>query len=57
MKCVVLSKCVLAVNPGSIVDVDDKQFEIARKFLAPNDKEVKVAEVETATRKPRKKKE
>lgn len=55
MKCEVLSKCVLAVNPGSIVNVDERQFETARKFLAPADKQAKAVEVETA-KKPRTKK-
>lgn len=57
MKVKVIQKCILAVNPGSIVEVDEKQFEVARRFLAPLDKDVKVAEIETATRKRKKKTE
>lgn len=58
MKCKVLSKCTLTVNPGSVVEIDPRQFEAAKSVLAPAEKEVEVAEIETATptKKPRKKK-
>lgn len=56
MKCKVLSKCTLTVDKGSIVEVDPRQFELARGVLAPVEKEVEVAEIETATKKPRKRK-
>lgn len=55
MKCKVLSKCTLTVNPGSIVEVDPRQFEIARGVLVPENKDVEVAKIETATRKRKRK--
>ena len=38
MKCKVISRCSLVVNPDSIVDVDERQFEAARNVLVPLDK-------------------
>lgn len=58
MKCLVLEDTVLAVGKGSIVEVSLRQYELAKKKLAPvaeEKKEIKVekavapAEVETAT--------
>jgi hypothetical protein len=34
-KCEVLNDTVIAIKKGSIVLVDDKQFELARKVLKP----------------------
>lgn len=51
MKCEVLDNCVLAVGKGSIVEVSQRQYEIARKILKPIEnkkvepKEEKVEEV------------
>lgn len=43
MKCEVLDNCVLAVGKGSIVEVSQRQYELARKILRPIEakKEVK----------------
>lgn len=43
-KCEVLNDTVIAIKKGSIVLVDDKQFELARKVLKPvtEEKEEKV---------------
>lgn len=49
-KCEVLVERIsLTVNKGSVVVVDDKQFEVAKKFLKPLDiiEPKKVEEVET----------
>lgn len=49
-KCEVLVERIsLTVNKGSVVIVDDKQFEVAKKFLKPLDirEPKKVEEVET----------
>lgn len=36
MKCEVLvDKITLVVNKGSLVDVDEQQFELARQFIRP----------------------
>lgn len=51
MKCKVISKCVLAVEPGSIVEVDERQFEAARMFLAPEDKDAQAPVKEKRTKK------
>lgn len=42
-KCEVLNDCTLVVSKGSIVEVSDQQFELARRFLKPveNDDEEK----------------
>jgi len=48
IKCEVLSDTVLAVKKGSIILVDPKQFELARRVLKP---------VESAVKKEKKKKE
>lgn len=34
-KCEVTDRCSLVVGKGSIVFVDDRQFELARRFLKP----------------------
>ena len=34
-KCEVLNDTVIAIKKGSIVLVDDKQYELARKVLKP----------------------
>lgn len=56
-KVEVLNDCLLAVKKGSIVLVDDRQFERARRILKPIEIEAKAepAEIETAER-PRKRK-
>lgn len=59
-KVEVLNDCLLAVKKGSIVLVDERQFEMARRVLKPVEIEVKKepVEIETAERpKKRKKKE
>lgn len=35
VKCEVLDNCVIAVGKGSIVNVSERQFELARKKLKP----------------------
>lgn len=35
VKCEVLSDCNLIVAKGSVVEVSEKQYELARKFLKP----------------------
>lgn len=35
LKCEVLDNCVIAVGKGSIVNVSERQFELARKKLKP----------------------
>lgn len=51
-KCEVLNDCVIAIQKGSIVYVNDKQFELARKNLKPISEEKAKAtpkvEMETA---------
>lgn len=39
-RCELLKDCSLVVKKGSVVIVDDRQFEIARQFLKPIDKAV-----------------
>lgn len=62
LKCEVLNDTVIAIKKGSIVIVDDKQFELAKKHLKPikeEEKKVEVQQIETAelpkARKTRKK--
>lgn len=38
MKCEVLENCVIAVGKGSIVEVSERQYELARKNLKPLEK-------------------
>lgn len=50
-KCEVLSDCVVAILKGSVVYVNDKQYELARKVLKPiSEEKAKATEkvVETA---------
>lgn len=37
MRCEVLEKAVLTVEKGSIVEVSERQFELARRVLKPLD--------------------
>lgn len=37
MRCEVLEKAVLTVERGSIVEVSERQFELARRVLKPLD--------------------
>lgn len=37
MRCEVLDKAVLTVEKGSIVEVSERQFELARRVLKPLD--------------------
>lgn len=46
MKCEVLENCVIAVGKGSIVEVSEKQFELARRVLKPLEKKEKEAKAE-----------
>lgn len=58
-KAEVLIDCLLSVKKGSIVIVDDRQFETARRVLKPIEIEAKkeIAEIETAeSPKPRRRK-
>lgn len=41
MKVELLQDAVLKVKKGSIVEVDDRQFELARRILKPVDKQLK----------------
>ena len=34
-KCEVLNDCNLSIKKGSVVFVDDRQFEVAKKLLKP----------------------
>lgn len=58
-KCEVLNDTVIAVKKGSIVIVEDKQFELAKKHLKPIEIEGEAPSVEQAvlpkTRRTRKK--
>lgn len=45
IKCEVLNDCAIAIKKGSIVIVDDRQYEVARKILKPF-KEAKVEKVD-----------
>lgn len=52
IKCEVLQEAVIAVGKGSIVNVSERQFELARKILKPVAKdEVKVEETKTEKKK------
>lgn len=59
-KCEILADRVsLVVGKGSVVFVDEKQFELARNFLKPVDMDMpkaEVKEIETAEEKPKRKK-
>lgn len=46
MKCEVLDNCVIAVGKGSIVEVSERQFELARKVLKPIESKAKAEKVE-----------
>lgn len=41
IKCEVLADTAIAIKKGSIVLVDERQFEIARKILKPCEEEKK----------------
>lgn len=59
MKCEVLDNIVLTVGKGSIVEVSEKQFELARKVLKPiveKKKEVPSEDVEVPKKETRTKK-
>lgn len=62
MKCEVLFNTVLAVEKGSIVEVSERQFELARKVLKPIKEEKPKEEIqnesplEDAPKKERRKK-
>lgn len=59
MKCEVLDYIVLAVGKGSIVEVSEKQFELARKVLKPiveKKKEVPSEDIEVPKKETRTKK-
>lgn len=48
-KCEVLNDTVIAVKKGSIVIVEDKQFELAKKHLKPIEMgSAEVEKIETA---------
>lgn len=51
LKCEVLNDTVIAIKKGSIVNVDEKQYELARKHLKPireEEKKTEVQQIETA---------
>lgn len=58
IKCeVIVDRASLVVGKGSIVVVDDRQFELARQFLKPvenKNKEAKVEKVEEKVEEPKK---
>lgn len=67
MRCEVLDTCNLVVGKGSIVEVSERQYELARKYLRPlatkekkvdnNEEKVEVPnEVEVPQKEVRKKK-
>jgi hypothetical protein len=60
IKCEVLvDRVALVVGKGSIVNVDEKQFELARQFIKPIKEakaEVKAEEDVVEEKKPKKKK-
>lgn len=43
-KCEVLKDCVIAICKGSVVYVNDKQYELARKVLKPYTEKVEETE-------------
>lgn len=45
-KCEVLGSAVLRIEKGSIVYVNEKQYELARKLLKPVDEDKKAKPVE-----------
>lgn len=53
MKVEVLQDCVLRIKKGTIIEVDERQFEIARRVLKPVEK---VAQEEAPKEKRTKKK-
>ena len=53
MKVEVLQDCVLRIKRGTIIDVDEKQYEIARSVLKPVEK---VAQAEAPIKEKRTKK-
>lgn len=55
VKCEVLvDRCSLVVGKGSVVYVDERQFELARNFIKPvNMPKAEVQEVEVAEVKPK----
>ena len=60
MKCEVLCDTVIQIQKGSIVNVSEKQYELARKVLKPIDDEKPKAEakaevIETRAKKTKKK--
>ena len=67
MRCEVLDTCTIVVGKGSIVEVSERQYELARKYLRPlatkekkvdnNEEKVEVPnEVEVPQKEVRKKK-
>lgn len=48
IKCEVMADCVLAIRKGSIVDVDERQYEVARNILKPVGKTGEESPIETA---------
>lgn len=67
MRCEVLDTCNIVVGKGSIVEVSERQYELARKYLRPlatkekkvdnnEEQEVKPVEVEVPQKETRKKK-
>lgn len=60
MKCEVLKDCVIQVKKGSIIEVSERQFELARRVLKPVEikttKAVPVEEVEKEEAPKRRKK-
>ena len=67
MRCEVLDTCNIVVGKGSIVEVSERQYELARKYLKPlatkekkvdnnEEQEVKPVEVEVPQKEIRKKK-
>ena len=54
-KCEVLKDCVIAICKGSVVIVNDKQFELARKVLKPITEKVVDTQEEVVEEAPKKK--
>lgn len=55
-KCEVLvDRCSLVVGKGSIVFVDDRQFELARNFIRPLEQKSEPVEEAGVEEKPKKK--
>lgn len=65
IKCEVLDTCTLVCGKGSIVDISNTQYEIAKKYLKPldtkeevkgtNDSEIETSKVEVKETKKKKK--